>query len=400
MVQKQSHRTTTSDRGCGAARSFSAYRSGSLRRCALYRATMVSTCSGAKAESCRLERSFLGSPSNATYEGFPRAGGVDHPSSAEGPQPAGRVWRCGHSTRNGNPRDRAVALDFHDRPDSAASWCPGWPPTSSSSIAATRLVSSRGCSGKGRIGQFRHDRRSGNSWWAPCGRFDGNIAAWRSARNLDRPGRQRQDGGERPGGTLAFGRASRLRAVRQRQSVSRSSAVRRHRGTRDPVVLEPGRNACLCAAERDRFSGGHRELQRPVASQGLVAIHTRFDPRPEPAIGQVHRGGAKAQQRPYRSLAAPSAVSKTLASGPATCSARNDRLLATYRRPRSGQPSRSCVCGRSTLAAPPRSCGGQFGRQHYPLLCLATPRANRSATLEQGVLHPAKTSLPRVTLTY
>ncbi len=293
MVQKQSHRTTTSDRGCGAARSVSAYRSGSLRRCALYRATMVSTCSGSKAESCRLERSFLGSPSNATYEGFPRAGGVDHPSSAEGPQPAGRVWRCGHSTRNGNPRDRAVALDFHDRPDSAASWCPGWPPTSSSSIAATRLVSSRGCSGKGRIGQFRHDRRSGNSWWAPCGRFDGNIAAWRSARNLDRPGRQRQDGGERPGGTLAFGRASRLRAVRQRQSVSRSSAVRRHRGTRDPVVLEPGRNACLCAAERDRFSGGHRELQRPVASQGLVAIHTRFDPRPEPAIGQVHRGGAK-----------------------------------------------------------------------------------------------------------
>ena len=208
MVQKQPHRPTTADRGCGAAWSLPACRSSSLRRCALYRAALVSACPGPKAESCRLERSFFGSPPNATYEGFPRAGGVDHPPSAEGPQPAGRVWRCGHSTRNGNPRGHAVALDFHDRPDSAASWCPGWPPTSSPSTAAARLVPSCGCGGQGRSGQFRYDRRSGNSWWAPCDRFDGNIAAWRSARNLDRPGRQREDGGRCLGRTLAFRRTS------------------------------------------------------------------------------------------------------------------------------------------------------------------------------------------------
>ena len=177
MVQKQPHRATTADCGCSAARSLPASHSGSLWFFALHRAALVSACSGPKAESCRLERSFLGSPSNATYERFPRAGGVDHPPSAERPQPAGRVWRCGHSTRNGNPRNRAVALDFHDRPDSAAPWRPGWPPTSSSSTAATRLVSSRGCGSKGRIGQFRYDRRSGDSRWAPCGRFDGNFVA-------------------------------------------------------------------------------------------------------------------------------------------------------------------------------------------------------------------------------
>ncbi len=328
MAQKQPHRATTADCGCGAARSLPACHSGSLRCCALHRAALVSACSGPKAESCRLERSFLGSPSNATYERFPRAGGVDHTPSAEGPQRAGRVWRCGHSTRNGNPQDHTVALDFHDRPDSAASWCPGWPPTSSSSTAATRLVPSCGCGSKGRIGQFRYDRRLGNSWWAPCGRFDGNIAAWRSARHLDRPGRKREDGGQCLGRALAFDRASRLCAVRQRQSFPWSSAVRRYHRTRDPVVLELGRNACLCAAERNRFSGGHRELQRPLASQGLVANRTRFDLRPEPAIGQVHRGSAKAQQRPHRSRATSSPLSQTLASGPATSSARNDHLPA------------------------------------------------------------------------
>jgi hypothetical protein len=55
MVQKQLHRATTADCGCGAAWSLPACRRGSLRRCALYGAALVSACPGPTAESCRLE---------------------------------------------------------------------------------------------------------------------------------------------------------------------------------------------------------------------------------------------------------------------------------------------------------------------------------------------------------
>lgn len=400
MVEKRLRRNATPDRGCGSTRSFSTCRSSSLWGGPVYGAAMVSACSRTTAGKGGWERSFVGSSPDASHRYCQRAGGAYRPTLAQGPQPLGRVWRGRHSTRNGSSACTVLPLDCHDRSNSAASRCPRRSAADSSATSATRLVSASRRSRAGRVGQLRHDRRIGHPWWAIGGRFDGNFVVWRLARDVDGSSRKCENSGRRLGRTLAIRWTSRLCSVRQRQPFPRPSAVCRYGGTCNPVVSESRRNAGLCTAKRDRLSGSYRELQWPLAGQGMVAIPALFDTQSGPAVEQIRGGCPPAQRRPHRSSTTTAPFSSEVAFGSATAVARNDCLPSSHRRPGTRQRSRSPVQRRSALVASPGPCRSRSRREDHSFFRPATTRPHRPTALEIGALHPSKPVVQRVTLRY
>ena len=75
---------------------------------------------------------------------------------------------------------------------------------------------------------------------------------------------------------LAVGRPARLRPVRQRHDLPGHAPPPRRRGPGDAAVPEPRRGARVRPAAGDGLPGDDRELQRPVAGQGLGPVHARL----------------------------------------------------------------------------------------------------------------------------
>ena len=104
------------------------------------------------------------------------------------------------------------------------------------------------------------------------------------------------------------------------------------------LCSEPWHGSRVRPTQRDRLSSSHRRLQRPMASEGLVAVRASLAPRPGQPFRQVHRGGAAAPCCPYRIGPSTTAVSQAVAAGPATASSGEDHLPATHQWPRPRQP--------------------------------------------------------------
>jgi hypothetical protein len=398
MPQKQPHRSATGSGGRGATGSRASRGGAAVWRRLVYRAALGRTSEGTTPGSRRLDGPIACAQADGTHCFGCRAVDLAVAASVEGKERFGRVRGCCHWTRTGSPRRPVSALDPDDRPYPPTLRGLGRSPSYAASATAARMVSSRGRRRPGRVGQLRHHRGSGDPRRTGCHGFDGSFAAWRVDGGVDSPGRQRQNGGRALGGTLAGRRPSRLRSVRQRQPFSRTATARRHGGTRDAVVSGPGDRACICAAQRNRFSGGHRKLQRPLAGEGLVAIRASFALRTGRPFRPLHRRLATASRDTHRSSAGPPSLSETLASRSSKTPRGNDHLFATHRQPGPRQRAWTYVYSRSELASPPDPRRCRSGSGNHPFLRPATTRSKQPAPPERSRIRTPQKTISGVTL--
>ena len=366
----------------------------------VHRATLARAGRGATSGSGRLDRASAGSETYPTHQAGARATRAYDPPVAQGPQCVGRVRRRGNPTGDGRPKGRTMPVDPHDQPDSPTSGRLGWSQAKATATTTERLVSAGCRSRDGRTGQLRHHRRLGNPRRAALDGVYRDFAAWRPACRVARTAdfRQKHAGGTR--GTLAGSGASRLCPIRQRQPLHGTSPTPRCHRPRHSSLLEPGGDSRLCGAYRTRLPGSHRELQRSLASQSLVAVRASFPAWSENTIGQLHRRRPKPCCRPNRSRAAATSVSQTLATEPATTPPRQDHLPPTHQRQRPCQRSGASLPGRSTLAASPGSRRGRPRRGPTSHRRPAKTRTDRSTTAEKRSLHTSIQAVQRVTSMY
>ena len=150
----------------------------------------------------------------------------------------------------------------------------GRPPPHAPAAAAPRLVSARGRRGPGAVGQLRHRRGTGHPR-RPPGRGAQRGVLARRIGCLLADGVAGHGGHDRAiaRGALARSRLARLRPVRQRHDLPGHASLRGCPGTDHPLVPELRSGAGVRPAARNRLPGHDRELQRLVASQGLVRFH-------------------------------------------------------------------------------------------------------------------------------
>ena len=398
MRQKPDRPATSSHRCRRSARPVATQCRKAIWRRSLHRSMLGAAGERTSPRSDRLDRSVAGSTQPQTHVQKTRTGSTASAALAQGKKHAWRIRGPGDSTRNGSPRNPGLSLDSHDQPDSSTTGRFGRTPPRAKTAAGKRLVFGRRGRTESRAGQLRHHRGAGDSRRIGRDRFDRSFAAWRTDGGMDGPGYQRQDRGRASGGTLASGGPSRLRSVRQRQSFSRTATARRRGGASDTFVPEPWSHPCVCPAQRNGFSSGHRKFQRTVASEGLVAVRASFASWSGRPFREVHSRIPTTTCGSHRVGTRSTPLPKALASRSAKASHGNDHLLAADRQPRASKHAGPHIQRRSELAPSFGSRRCQPGLQHHSVLRLATTRSNQPASAEGSQIRASQKTISGVTL--
>src|SRR6266540_3535617 len=187
-----------------------------------------------------------------------------------------------------------------------------------------------------------------------------------------------------------------LRPVRQRHVLPGHAPLPRCAGAGHPGLLEPEGCAGVRPAPRAGVPGGHRELQRLVAGQGMAAVPAPLGGGPVRALGTACRGPATAPGGADRGSAWAAAVPDGLGVGPASEAARAADLPAADRRAGAGGGAGPSLAGVGNLAASAGPCGGGPEPGPPSLLHPATTRAQEPADGPGSAVPTAPEGVPGV----